>query len=98
MNVDEALAIVDTLLEPKGLNHIQEIVFRQAWEGIGYREIARNHGYDGSYLKDVGFKLWKLLSEALQQEVTKSNFRSVFRRYAHNMSTGVESSQNVETL
>lgn len=82
MNTDEALILLDNLLKPKGLNSIQEIVFRHAWEGMGYREMARNCGYDANYLKDVGSKLWKLLSETLEQEVTKSNFRAVLGRYA----------------
>ncbi len=93
MDADEALVILDKLLGQKGLNHIQEIVFRQAWEGRGYREMAVNYGYDANYLKDVGSKLWKLLSEELQQQVTKSKFRSVFGRYARNTASNIENQQ-----
>ncbi len=93
MNADEALVILDNLLGQKGLTHIQEIVFRQAWEGRGYREMAVNSGYDANYLKDVGSKLWKFLSEELQQQVTKSNFRSVLGRYSRNTSSYLENKQ-----
>ncbi|GAA6621771.1 NB-ARC domain-containing protein [Scytonema sp. NUACC26] len=86
MNIDEALILLDNLLKPKGLNSIQETVFRHAWEGMGYREMARHCGYDANYLKDVGSKLWKLLSEILEQEVTKSNFRAVLGRYTRTLS------------
>lgn len=79
MSIEEALVILDTLVEPS-LSDIQELVFRQAWEGKTYPEIADNCGYDANYIKDVGSKLWKLLSNNLQEEVTKSNFRSVIRR------------------
>ncbi|BAY79210.1 hypothetical protein NIES25_56940 (plasmid) [Nostoc linckia NIES-25] len=79
MNIEEALVILDTLIEP-GLSDIQELVFRQAWEGKTYAEIADNSGYDANYIKDVGSRLWKVLSNNLQEEVTKSNFRSVIRR------------------
>ena len=79
MNIEEALAILDTFLE-HGLSDIQEIIFRQAWEGQTYPDIAESCGYDANYIKDVGSKLWKLLSQAFGEEVTKSNFRSVLRR------------------
>ncbi|MEH2013289.1 AAA-like domain-containing protein [Nostoc sp.] len=79
MNIEEALAILDTFLE-HGLSDVQEIVFRKAWEGQTYPDIAESCGYDANYIKDVGSKLWKLLSQAFGEEVTKSNFRSVLRR------------------
>ncbi|QLE44505.1 hypothetical protein FD723_31555 [Nostoc sp. C052] len=79
MNIEEALAILDTFLE-HGLSDVQEIVFRKAWEGQTYPDIADSCGYDANYIKDVGSKLWKLLSQAFGEEVTKSNFRSVLRR------------------
>lgn len=83
MNLEEALIILDTFLE-QSLNDVQELVFRKAWEGQTYPEIAESSGYDANYIKDVGSKLWKLLSHALEEEVTKSNFRSVLRRRSQN--------------
>ncbi|MEJ6484090.1 AAA-like domain-containing protein [Nostoc punctiforme UO1] len=79
MNIEEALVILDTFIE-HGLSDVQEIIFRQAWEGKTYPDIAESCGYDANYIKDVGSKLWKLLSQAFGEEVTKSNFRSVLRR------------------
>ncbi|MBE9002138.1 MULTISPECIES: AAA-like domain-containing protein [unclassified Nostoc] len=79
MNIEEALVILDTFLE-HSLSDVQEIIFRQAWEGKTYPDIAESCGYDANYIKDVGSKLWKLLSQAFGEEVTKSNFRSVLRR------------------
>lgn len=86
MNVEEALTILDTALEQKFLNNVQELVFHQSWLGKTYLEIAENSGYNSNYIKDVGYKLWKLLSEVFEQEVTKSNFRSVLRRQYVNQS------------
>jgi len=80
MDVEEALAILDRALRPGGLSNIQELVFRQAWQGQTYLETAQNFGYDADYIKDVGSKLWQLLSEAFGEKVTKSNFQSVLRR------------------
>lgn len=81
MEVEVALAILDRALQPSGLTNVQELVFRQAWQGQTYFEIAQNYGYDADYVKDVGSKLWQLLSETFGEKVTKSNFQSVLRRH-----------------
>ncbi len=81
MTVDEALAIAEAVLDYERLNHVQEIVFRQSWEGLSYREISKTTGYDPDYLKDAGAKLWKLLSEAFGEKVKKGNLQSVLKRY-----------------
>lgn len=81
MTADEALAIVETLLDYNSLNHVQEIVFRQSWEGRSYRQIATRSGYDYSYIKDTGSKLWKQLSSVFGEKVKKDNLKSVLRRY-----------------
>ena len=80
MNVEEALIVLDTVLQREFLNNLQELVFRQAWAGQTYPEIAETFGYNPNYIKDVGYRLWKLLSEAFDEEITKSNFRAVLRR------------------
>jgi WD40 repeat protein len=80
MTVEEAIVILDTVLNTKHLSHLQELVFCQVWEGQTYEEIAENTGYDTDYIKHVGSELWKLLSRAFGEKVTKSNLRSVLRR------------------
>jgi len=87
MNVEQALLILDTALEEKFLNNVQELVFHQSWLGQTYLEMAENSGYNSNYIKDVGYKLWKLLSEVFEQEITKSNLRSVLRRQYVNQNT-----------
>jgi hypothetical protein len=80
MKIEKALFFLDIVLHQKILNNVQELVFRQAWAGQTYPEIAESSGYDANYIKDVGYKLWKLLSKAFDEKITKSNFRSVIRR------------------
>jgi len=80
VEVEEALAILDRALQPNGLTNVQELVFRRAWQGQTYSEIAQSYGYDADYVKDVGSKLWQLLSDTFGEKVTKSNFQSVLRR------------------
>ncbi|MEG3900296.1 MULTISPECIES: hypothetical protein [unclassified Microcoleus] len=81
MTVDEALTIAETALNYDRLNKVQEIVFRQSWEGRSYMEIAQITGYDYDYIKDAGAKLWKVLSKALEEKVKKDNLKSVLKRY-----------------
>ena len=93
MTVDEAMAIAETVLDYQQLNHVQEIVFRQAWSGLSYREIANQTGYDPDYLKDAGAKLWKQLSKALGEKVKKDNLKSVFKRYLRRHQITLRSNQ-----
>lgn len=85
MNVEEALTIAETVLEAEEdpLNDVQEMIFRECWQGrISYEAIAHVSGYDKEYLKCAGSKLWQQLSDAFGERVKKSNLKSVIRRYA----------------
>ncbi|MDX2214171.1 MAG: AAA-like domain-containing protein [Oculatellaceae cyanobacterium bins.114] len=62
------------------MNSIQEIIFLQSWIGKLYREIALEAGYDLDYVKEVGSQLWSLLSETLDEKVTKKNIKLILGR------------------
>ncbi|OKH38322.1 hypothetical protein NIES2119_09805 [[Phormidium ambiguum] IAM M-71] len=81
MDIEQAIKIIDAALKPDLLNQLELIVFRQAWEGKSYEEIAINSGYDVGHVKNVGYQLWKKLSCALGQRITKTNFRCVLYQY-----------------
>ncbi|NDJ23372.1 hypothetical protein GS682_17375 [Nostoc sp. B(2019)] len=81
MTVEEALAIVEIILGKAYLNDLQEVIFRQSWEQKTYPEIAEEFGYDADYIKVVGFRLWKMLSKAIGEKVTKDNLRASLRRW-----------------
>ena len=80
MTVEEALAFLDTFLNQEPLSDVQELVFREVWEGRSYQEIAEHSSYNEQYIKHIGSQLWQLLSKVLGEKVTKGNFRSVLRR------------------
>ncbi|MBD1848208.1 PD40 domain-containing protein, partial [Cyanobacteria bacterium FACHB-63] len=80
MTPEAAIALIEQLLEQRRLTRVQEIVFRQSWEGKTYAEMARDCQYDPGHLKDVGSDLWRSLSVALNEKITKTNFHSVIRR------------------
>lgn len=95
MTVDQALNILEEILETQ-LNKVQRIVFRQAWEGQSYMEIANAFDYDYGYIKDTGSELWQMLSTVLGQKVTKFNFQIVLKHYANRVSKSASQSAPYE--
>ncbi|MEZ2235232.1 NB-ARC domain-containing protein [Microcoleus sp.] len=79
MDVEEALKFTDNLAlttTGKHLDSLQKAILRGAWNNQKYKEIAQHHNRSEKYIKEVGFKLWKLLSVALgEEQVSKANFR-----------------------
>ena len=73
----EALDKIEAIIPPGSLNQVKILVFQEAWEGKGYAAIAEAAGYDTDYIKGVAAQLWKSLSQALGEKVTKHNFRGV---------------------
>lgn len=82
MTIEDAIAIVDAALQGKRLSNIQEQLFRQTWEGKTYSEIAEMCGYDSSYIRDVGYRLWQMLTKSFGERVTKHNLQVVVRTHA----------------
>jgi NB-ARC domain len=79
MDVEEALEVVQTVVDNGSLSKVQEIVFRHCWERQSYMEIALDSGYEVGYIRDVGCKLWQSLSKAFGKKVTKNNFQGVLK-------------------
>ncbi len=83
MNAQEIIPIVDSLVfsqTGKHLDDIQEIVIKGVWQGHTYENIAERSNHSESYVRDVGYKLWHILSQQLGEEIHKSNLRSTFER------------------
>ena len=80
MTADQALALLDTLLQEQSLRDIQELVFRYSWEGWTYPRMAEQIGYDTGYIRDIGSGLWRQLTQILGEPVTKNNLQAVLRR------------------
>ncbi|CAN1212739.1 hypothetical protein TUMEXPCC7403_21210 [Tumidithrix helvetica PCC 7403] len=81
MNIEEALVLIDRGV-PRGLNTIQELVVRHTWEDKTYHETAEICGYDASYIRDVGYKLWRTLSDSFGEKVKKGNLHVILRKQA----------------
>jgi hypothetical protein len=80
LSLETALTLLDNLIQPERLNTLQEVIFRECWQGKTYQEIAHNYNYDTNYIRASASRLWQFLSEALQEKVTKSNFHSILRQ------------------
>ena len=69
----------------KHLSDLEVIILRGAWHNQTYEKIAEAENYASNYLsKDIGSKLWGNLSAALEEKVSKKNFKSALQRKWHN--------------
>jgi hypothetical protein len=87
ITLEEALTFIEEIIKPERLSSVQELVFRQCWQGKTYQEIATNSGYDHDYIRVVGSRLWQLLSDILGEKLSKNNFHSVIREKSRSLKT-----------
>ncbi|ACC84433.1 eIF2A-related protein [Nostoc punctiforme] len=90
MTAEEALKIVNALLHStfgQRLNDVKSVVFLETWKGQTYEVIAEKLGYQNDYIKQVGSQLWRSLSQATGEDVTKKNIQAVLHRYQQSQST-----------
>jgi hypothetical protein len=84
MDWDEIVKVLDTKIFTQTQRHlkkVENIVLQGAWQGKTYEQMEETCQYSLSYLKQAaGPKLWKLLSEVLQEDISKTNFRVVLER------------------
>lgn len=83
MIITEVLQFADRLVfaeTGKHLDDIQKAVVKGVWQGESYEKIAQECHRSESRVRDVGYKLWQILSERLSEEVNKSNFRATIER------------------
>ncbi len=87
ISFQEVLRFVESLVmgkTGKHLSNIEVLVLRGSWKGRKYNQIAAEGGYTDEYLKnDVGPKLWKRLSQALEKKITKNNFKAILEQYIY---------------
>jgi WD40 repeat protein len=79
------LAVADTVTLRHFGRHLTDVeiaILRGAIADQTYEQIAEVSGYSISYVKrDVGPKLWRFLSEALGETISKTNFRAALERH-----------------
>ncbi|MGA9380994.1 MAG: NB-ARC domain-containing protein [Phormidium sp.] len=83
MDVNEVLKLVDRLIfskTDKHLDDLQEAILRSSLQNEKYSKIAEEFNCTEGHVKDIASELWKVLSEILGENVSKSNFRSTMKR------------------
>ncbi|NEP01574.1 MAG: formylglycine-generating enzyme family protein [Symploca sp. SIO2E9] len=61
----------------RSFSNVQLSIIRGTLKGQTYAQVAASIDYDVKDLRNLGTKLWKLLTEALGKKVTKTNFKTV---------------------
>ncbi len=83
LNHPQSQKIIEWVCHQVELNQIQVIILTETLQGKTYQHIAENTSYNFSYIKDLGHKLWRQLSDIFGQTVTKHNFRAVILNQYH---------------
>ncbi|MFB2833138.1 NB-ARC domain-containing protein [Aerosakkonemataceae cyanobacterium BLCC-F167] len=89
MTITEVLQFADRLVftqTGKHLDDIQETVIKGVWQGKTYSVMADECNHSESRVRDVGYKLWQILSEQLGEDVNKSNFCATIERLKNSYS------------
>ena len=98
MTITKILQFADELVfaqTGKHLDDIQETVIKGVWHGQTYEKIADQCNRSESHVRDIGYKLWQILSEQLGEDVNKYNFRSTIERiYVKSSVSGVGNNHN----
>lgn len=92
MNVEEALATADTLVFAKTgkyLSTLQAAIFRATWLSQKYEQIAQECYCSDAHVKAVGAALWELISEGLEEKVSKKTFRAALERRGRFSASGI---------
>jgi DNA replication protein DnaC len=88
MDIQDALKWTDDLIFAKTGQHLdslQKAVLKGTWQGQKYPDIAKNCNRTHDHVRQVARKLWKQISEELEENVRQSNFRAIFEQieYSH---------------
>jgi AAA-like domain len=81
---EQAKETADTAIFNQYGGHLKDVeiqVLQGSWEGMTYEKMAEQYHLSVNYLRgDIGNKLWQKLSTALDEEVTKHNFKGALER------------------
>lgn len=84
MNIDEIVETVEKTILYRPLNPLERLILRHSWLGQDYKEMTQNARYGSNYIKEVGSQLWRELSDALGQKVTKKNIHIILSHHQSN--------------
>ncbi|MEM8603622.1 MAG: AAA-like domain-containing protein [Cyanobacteria bacterium P01_H01_bin.121] len=97
MNPEVVLRVIEEQVIKRPLNPAERIVLGQTWNQQTYEQMAEQSGYGDAHLKDTGYKLWREISQALGQRVTKKSLSFVLKEHLKQLSLAAISTNPVET-
>ena len=71
------------------LDDLQEAILQGTLEREGYKYIAKDFDCFESRVREVGAELWKILSEELGEDISKTNVRSALKRFQFSLFSNV---------
>ncbi|WP_293124999.1 NB-ARC domain-containing protein [Microcoleus sp. bin38.metabat.b11b12b14.051] len=83
MDVKDVLQFTDSLFfseTGKHIDRLQETILKGTWDGQKYSDIAEEEHCTEGHVRNVASELWQILSNALDQEVNKSNLKRTLQR------------------
>jgi hypothetical protein len=83
MDVKNVLQFTDSLFfseTGKHIDRLQETILKGALDGQKYSDIAESEHCTEGHVRNVASELWQILSNALGQEVNKSNLKRTLQR------------------
>ena len=86
MDSREVLQFVDEVVYAKTgkrLNDLQRGIIEGTLKRQKYSDIAKNYNCTTGHTKEVGFELWRMLSEIFGEPVDKKHLRSVLERQSN---------------
>ncbi|MCC3500596.1 MAG: AAA family ATPase [Microcoleus sp. PH2017_15_JOR_U_A] len=97
MTITEILQFVDRVVEKQTGEHLDDLekaVVKGLWQGKTYSEIADECGYKSkNYIGDVSRKLFKILSEQLDEDISRHNFSWTIERVINSQFVGLINSK-----
>lgn len=64
----------------KRLNDLQRGIIEGTLKRQKYSDIAKDYGYTTGHTKEVGYELWRMLSDFFGETVEKKNIKSILER------------------
>jgi AAA+ ATPase superfamily predicted ATPase len=83
MDVEVILQLADELVfskTGKHLEYLQEAILRGAIQDQKYSQIAEEFHLSEGHIRDVASELWKILSDILDENVSKANVRYILKK------------------
>jgi hypothetical protein len=96
MTITEILQFVDRVVQKQRGEHLDDLekaVVKGLWEGKTYSKIAEEFGYNKNYIGDVSRKLFKILSEQLDEDISRHNFSWTIERVINSQFVGLINSK-----